>query len=218
LNIHLIVFDLDGTLIDSRKDLADSTNALIAELGGSPLRDNDVAGMVGEGARVLVRRALAAAGIDADETPALERFLEIYAQRLLNFTVLYPGIADAVQDLSRRCRLAVLTNKPLEPSRRILAGLGLLSYFREIVGGDSPFGRKPDPAGLLHLCATAGVAPAKTLLVGDSPIDVQTAANAGTRMCLARYGFGYRGNAESADVVISSPEEMPGMIDQVLGL
>ena len=166
--------------------------------------------MVGEGARVLVRRALAAAGIGADETRALERFLRIYSQRLLNFTILYPGIADTVEDLSRRCRLAVLTNKPLEPSRRILAGLGLLTSFREIVGGDS----------LIRAQAGSGGAPppvrnrrrrrTSTLLVGDSTIDVQTAANAGTHMCLARYGFGYRGNAESVHRHRQSGGDGPG--------
>src|SRR5262245_2645566 len=166
--------------------------------------------MVGEGARVLVRRALAAAGIETDETRALGRFLQIYSQRLLDFTVLYPGIADAVEQLARRYPLAVLTNKPFEPSRRILTGLGLIPYFAEIIGGDSPFGRKPDPAGLLHLCESSGAAPASTLLVGDSPIDVQTAANAGTRMCLARYGFGYReiASQDGVDWVIDSPGEL----------
>ena len=216
--IRLIVFDLDGTLIDSRKDLADSTNELIAELRGRSLRDDDVAAMVGEGARLLVRRALAAAGIAADETRALERFLEIYSQRLLNFTILYPGVADAVEQLSRRCRLAVLTNKPSEPSRRILAGLGLAPYFAEVVGGDSTFGRKPDPAGLVHLCETAKVARAGTLLVGDSPIDVETAARAGTRMCLARYGFGYREelrNGDGVDRVIDSPAELIDAIEEL---
>ena len=163
--IRLIVFDLDGTLIDSCKDLADSTNALIAELGGRRLPDDDVAAMVGEGARMLVRRALRAAGVNTDETRALERFLQIYSERLLNFTVLYPGIAETVAQLAQRWRLTVLTNKPSEPSRRILSSLGLIEYFAEVVGGDSPFARKPDPAGLAHLCAGAGVARRSTVLV-----------------------------------------------------
>jgi phosphoglycolate phosphatase len=216
--IRLIVFDLDGTLIDSRKDLADSTNALIAELGGSPLREDDVAAMVGEGARMLVRRALAAAGIDADETRALERFLELYSARLLDSTVLYPGIAETIAQLSARCPLAVLTNKPSAPSRRILDGLGVSKQFDEIVGGDSPFGRKPDPAGLLHLCDRAHAERPSTLLVGDSRIDVDTARNAGTRMCLARYGFGYRENLASndgVDRVIDSPSELVQTIDEL---
>jgi phosphoglycolate phosphatase len=214
--IRLIVFDLDGTLIDSRKDLADSTNELVAELGGRRLPDDDVATMVGEGARMLVRRALAAAGVNTDETCALERFLQIYSERLLNFTVLYPGIAETIPQLARRCRLAVLTNKPSEPSRRILSGLGLIEYFSEIVGGDSPFGRKPDPSGMLHLCKSAGLAPASALLVGDSDIDVETAGRAGTRVCLARYGFGYRaglGSDNGVDRVIDSPSELVHAIE-----
>jgi len=175
-SIHLVVFDLDGTLIDSRKDLADSTNELIAELGGRSLRDEEVAAMVGEGARILVRRALAAAGTAADESRALERFLEIYSQRLLNFTILYPGIASTVEQLSRRCRLAVLTNKPAEPSRRILAGLGLARFFAEIVGGDSSVGaplceraRTPMPAVAAYsVCPSASAASDWTSAPGGS--------------------------------------------------
>ena len=213
--IRLIVFDLDGTLIDSRQDLADATNELIAELGGPRLPDDTVTAMVGDGARMLVRRALTAAGINTDETRALERFLEIYSERLLNFTVPYRGVADIVAQLSRHCRLAVLTNKPSEPSHRILSGLGLIEYFSEIVGGDSPFGRKPDPGGLVHLCGGAGVDRASTLLVGDSSVDVQTASRAGTRMCVARYGFGYReglDKGDGVDRVIDSPSELIDVI------
>ena len=213
--IRLVVFDLDGTLIDSRKDLADSTNELIAELGGRALPDDDVVVMVGEGARVLVRRALASARIDADETRALERFLQIYAGRLLNSTVLYPGVAETIQQLSGRCRLAVLTNKPASPSQRILSGLGLAEYFDDIIGGDSAFGRKPEPCGLLHLCEAAGLTPESTLLVGDSAIDVETAVRAGTRMCLARYGFGNRSSSRDGggvDLNIDSPLELPRLV------
>jgi phosphoglycolate phosphatase len=148
--------------------------------------------MVGEGAALLVRRALAAAGLDPEAAGALDRFLSLYDVRLLEHTAVYEGTVDVLERLGERVRLSVLTNKPQRPTERILEGLGLQGYFGEAIGGDTPFGRKPDPAGLLHLAAAAGVAPDETLMIGDSPIDLQTARNAGTGICLVRYGFGYR--------------------------
>jgi phosphoglycolate phosphatase len=191
---RLIAFDLDGTLIDSRRDLAESANQLITELGGIPLPENAIGRMVGEGAALLVRRALAAAGIgDAPGglSAALSRFLEIYDGRLLHHTRAYDGIADAVREARRHARVAVLTNKPAGASERILAGLGLRALFDELVGGDGPLPRKPDPAALLALMERAGATGAHTLLVGDSTIDHQTAQRASSRCCLAAYGFGY---------------------------
>lgn len=195
---RLIVFDLDGTLIDSRRDLANATNRLLQELGGEPLAEDAVAAMVGEGAGVLVRRAVAAAGLEVDRARALARFLDIYESCLLDNTRPYDGVREVLDTLSQSTRLAVLTNKPAGATRRILEGLDLLRWFARVVGGDSEFPRKPDPAALLHLAASAGVAPAATLMVGDSRIDLETARRAGTAMCLARYGFGYRG--ETADL------------------
>lgn len=187
---RLIVFDLDGTLIDSRRDLADSANQLIKELGGTPLADAEIGRMVGEGAAILVRRSLAAGGV-TDTPAALPRFLDIYNQRLLNHTRVYPGIPDAVRAARRHARLAVLTNKPGRPTERILTGLQLRSLFDEVVGGDGPWPRKPDPASLLALMERADATPAGTLLVGDSIIDHETAQRAAVRCCLASWGFGY---------------------------
>lgn len=186
----LIVFDLDGTLIDSRRDLADSANQLLEELGGAPLPEDEIGRMVGDGAAVLVRRALAAGGV-ADTPSALPRFLEIYDRRLLNHTHVYAGMVDAVRTARRQARTAVLTNKPAAPSRRILAGLGLSDLFDDLVGGDGPWPRKPDPASLVALMARAEAQPRTTLLVGDSAVDHETAARAAVRCCLASWGFGY---------------------------
>ena len=187
---RLIVFDLDGTLVDSRRDLADSANQLIEELGGSRVSEDAIVRMVGEGAAVLVRRALAAAGLRG--TPAaLSRFLEIYDSRLLNHTRLYDGIEAAIRAARIGARVAVLTNKPVGPSQRILDALGIGSLFEDVVGGDGPLPRKPDPAGLQELMRRAGVSPGATLMVGDSFIDHDTARRAGARCCLAAYGFGY---------------------------
>lgn len=209
---RLIVFDLDGTLVDSARDLADATNALVAEYGGAPLAVEGVTAMVGEGAAVLVRRALEAAGLDAAIPGALTRFLELYAERLTTHTRPYDGIPEALHALRHRERtLAVLTNKPQRPTVEILDRLGLAPAFSWVVGGDTAAGRKPDPTGLLEIVARAGASPASTVLVGDSPVDLATARRAGTRICLARYGFGYRfedGALRSDELVVDAPAEL----------
>jgi phosphoglycolate phosphatase len=207
----LVVFDLDGTLIDSRRDLADAANALIAERGGVPQPVETISGMVGEGAPLLVKRALAAAGLDPDEPAALPRFLELYDERLLVHTDLYPGTREALDEISRVATLAVLTNKPQRHSEGILQGLGIAPLFAWVIGGDTNHARKPDPAGLRHLISAAGVAAPDTVMVGDSGIDLRTARAAGTRLCLLRYGFGFRfaaGDIGSDDVVVDSPAEL----------
>jgi phosphoglycolate phosphatase len=197
--LSLLVFDLDGTLVDSHRDLADATNALLEELGGRALRHGVVTGFVGDGAAVLVRRALTHAGIDPDTPGALDRFLEHYDRRLLDTTKPYDGMLEALTALGPGRRLAVLTNKPSRATSRVLAGLGLEDRFADVIGGDTAYGRKPDPRGLLALVARAGVTPDHTLLVGDSPVDLATARHAGVRMCVARYGFGYRFDGSEFD-------------------
>lgn len=188
LHRRLIAFDLDGTLIDSSRDLADSVNDLLVEIGAAPLPRDSITKMVGAGARVLVRRALAAAGLP--ETPdAVERFLAIYDTRLLNHTTPYEGIADVVRAAREHARVAVLTNKPLDPSEKVLAGLGLRDLFDDVIGSGGPFPRKPDPAALRALMERAGATPERTLMVGDSKIDFETARNAAARCCLVAYGF-----------------------------
>lgn len=210
---RLIVFDLDGTLVDSRRDIAESANALLESCGAAPLAEDRIGRMVGDGAARLVARAFAA----AERTPppdALERFLTIYNGRLLQHTRAYPGIPGALDALGSRARLAVLTNKPLASTRHILAGLDLARHFSDeaVVSGDGPFPRKPDPAGLRHLSSTAGVPLTDTLLVGDSLIDWRTAQQAPSAICLARYGFGFEGFPEGqlrpGDRVIDKPTEL----------
>ena len=186
----LVVFDLDGTLIDSRLDLAESTNEMLQTYGAPALPVDRVAMMVGEGARKLVERALAASDLDPAEPDALPRFLEIYARRLLVHTRPYDGILYAVAALGRTHRLAVLTNKPADPTRRLLEAFNLSSHFADVIGGDSPWARKPDPAGLRALMDKGGATASDTWLVGDSMIDVETARNAGVKMCVVLYGFG----------------------------
>ncbi|HXH06554.1 MAG TPA: HAD-IA family hydrolase [Vicinamibacterales bacterium] len=189
---RLIAFDLDGTLVDSRRDLADSVNAMLAGFGAAPLPDALVGAMVGDGAAMLVRRALGAAGLSAvGHGDALARFLAEYDRRLLAHTRPYDGIVALLEALGAGRRLAVLTNKPGNATRAILRGLELDRFFDAVISGDGPLPRKPDPGGLLALARRAGVTPAETMLVGDSAIDLETARRAGTRVCVARWGFGY---------------------------
>ena len=213
MTIRLCVFDLDGTLVDSLRDLADSANALLVECGAQPLDEAAVGGMVGDGAATLVARAFTAARVD-QPADALERFLGIYETRLLDHTRAYLGIPEALDALSKQTALAVLTNKPRGATCRILAGLRLAGFFADdaVIGGDGPFPRKPDPSGLAHLCARAGVSPDDTALVGDSVVDWQTARNAGTRILLASYGFGFRqfprAELRGDEQIISEPADL----------
>jgi phosphoglycolate phosphatase len=188
LHRRLIAFDLDGTLIDSSRDLGDAVNELLGELGAPPLPLDEVTTMIGSGAKVLIRRALAASGIPEDPA-AIGRFLEIYDRRLLDHTRPYDGMTDIVRDARRHARLAVLTNKPLAPTEKILAGLGLRDLFDDVIGSDGEFPRKPDPAALFALMDRAGATPERTLMVGDSGIDYETAKSASARCCLVAYGF-----------------------------
>jgi len=191
-DIRLVVFDLDGTLVDSSTDLANAVNALLTELGVNRLPDPEIVSMVGEGAAMLVRRALTASGLDPQTPGALDRFLGHYDAHLLDHTRPYPGMVETLQELAAGMPLAVLTNKPAYATDRVLEGLALRQYFRETIGGDTAFGRKPSPAGLVRLAQVVDAPLASTLLVGDSPVDLATARNANAQICLARYGFGYR--------------------------
>jgi phosphoglycolate phosphatase len=209
----MIVFDLDGTLIDSARDLAETASTLVQELGGAPLSEAEVVGMVGEGAAVLVARALAHAGLDPKTPGALDRFLQIYDTRLLDHTVAYEGIHEVLALLLQAGPLAVLTNKPLAPSEAILGRLGLRGFFSAIIGGDSPHGCKPNPAGLRALMA-ADQAP--SVMVGDSPVDARAAAAANCPFVVAAYGFGvgrFDGQLPAGARVAHHPRELVSLAD-----
>lgn len=189
-SVHLYVFDLDGTLVDSAGDIAGSVNVLRRRLGLPALPLERVRGNIGEGVRRLLERSLpeVSAG-EMDDT--VQTYREIYRSRLLDETRPYPGVRETLEHLDEGGReLAVLTNKPLQESLRILEGLSLRRYFRHVYGGDSFERRKPDPTGLLHIVREAGCDRASTLFVGDSPVDHETARRAGVACCLVSYGIG----------------------------
>lgn len=199
----ILVFDLDGTLIDSVRDLAESIGEMLEGYGAAPLPLSEVVDMVGEGAPVLVRRALARVGLTAAPDDALARFMQIYDRRLTDHTVAYPGVHESLSIAVRRGPLAVLTNKPLGPSIGILEMLSLRGFFSRVIGGDSEYGRKPDPTGLLALQA---LAPGDQLvMIGDSPTDYKAAVNANCPFVFARFGFGA--------AKFSAPPDTPYVID-----
>ena len=217
----LVVFDLDGTLVDSRRDLADAANEMLAGYGAAPLGEDEVARMVGDGAAMLVGRLLERRAVAALLPEALDRFLACYDTRLTVHTRPYDGIPEAVAAAGALARLAVLTNKPVEQSLAILSALDLRDHFEWVIGGNSGFPRKPDPSSLRHLAGQAGALPGQVVLVGDSIVDVRTARHAGTRLCVARYGFGFpsipQGTLTPGELVVDDPGEIVGMVRGMVG-
>ena len=188
--MNLLIFDLDGTLIDSKLDLAHAVNATRGHMCLEPLEYERVYSYVGSGAPVLIRRALGAAATEAQVQEALEFFLEYYREHYLDHTTLYPGVKESLDRLlAAGKRMAVLTNKPVGISRAIVGGLGVHSHFFQVYGGNSFEFKKPHPIGVEALMREAGVGRTATLMVGDSGVDVQTARNAGIQCCAVTYGF-----------------------------
>jgi phosphoglycolate phosphatase len=216
-SIRLIVFDLDGTLIDSARDLCNSVNAALEHMGRPHLRDGIIAGFVGNGAAMLVRRSLAVEnGVSPDEVhdeelaTAYNFFLAHYREHKLDFTYAYDGVLESLTNLRLMAEgtpraLAVLTNKPVRPARAICEGLGMGSFFLCVHGGDSFPLKKPDPMGLRSIMQQAGVLPKETLMIGDSKVDVQTARNAGAWSLGCQFGFGPQNLMEEPpDVVVDT--------------
>ena len=211
---RLLVFDLDGTLVDSSRDLAAATNAALQRVApGAPEIPLDVVtGFVGEGARLLVERALRHAGVERPAEDVLPVFFECYGERLLETTRLYDGVADALDAVAEHT-LAVLTNKPGPFSRTILEGLGVASRFARVWGaGDVP-ARKPDPAGLLRLVEELGTSRADAWLIGDSAVDVRTARAAGVRAAGVTWGLDPAGVRQAApDRLLQHPREIAALL------
>ena len=185
----LLIFDLDGTLIDSKQDLVNSVNATRAWMNLSPLPDEVVASYVGNGAPTLIRRMLPGASEETLER-ALHHFLEYYREHMLEATTLYPGVREALDRFhAAQIPMAVLTNKPVRFSVQLIEGLGLEMHFFRIYGGNSFEAKKPDPVGIDCLVAESHAGREKTVMVGDSAVDVRTARNAGVQACGVSWGF-----------------------------
>ena len=207
---RLLVFDLDGTLVDSSRDIAASANAAIRRVapGTAEIPLAAILSFVGEGARLLVERSLRHAGLSLSADEVLPVYIECYAERLLDTTRLYPGVAEALDALAGPS-LAVLTNKPGDFSRRILEGLGVARRFARVCGaGDVP-SRKPDPAGLLRLMDELGATTADTWMVGDSATDVGAGRAAGVKVAGVLWGFNPAGlRAAGPDRLIGDPRAL----------
>src|SRR5580704_1803530 len=188
-SVRALIFDLDGTLIDSKQDLILSVNAMLSELGREELAEETISGYIGHGAPQLVARALGDGCTEGERQRALEFFLRYYETHKMDTTCAYPGVAETLEKLASM-PMAVLTNKPVRISVRILDAMGLSQYFRAIYGGNSFETKKPDPLGARTILKELGAEPQGALLVGDSEVDVQTARNAGTLAAAVNYGFG----------------------------
>ena len=212
--IKLLVFDLDGTLIDSRLDLIHSVNAMLRHLERPELPGDVVASYVGDGAPMLVRRALGDPQDEAFFDRGLQYFLDYYREHKLDFTHLYDGVKEALaaiwqsQNGTHR-RMAVLSNKPVNPSRAIVEALGVDKFFTRVYGGNSFPTKKPDPQGLLTILQETNSAPEESVMIGDSSIDIVTGRNAGLWTCGVTYGFAPHSLADAKpDVVMDTPEEL----------
>jgi phosphoglycolate phosphatase len=214
-SIKLVIFDLDGTLIDSRLDLVHSVNAALRHIGRPELPDDVIASYVGDGAPILIQRALGGETVDeALIRKGLEYFLSYYREHKLDHTTVYPGVAEAlaaIQDSGNGAprKMAVLTNKPVIPSKAIVDALGLGQFFSKVYGGNSFATKKPDPEGARKLLDESGVEPEEVVIVGDSHVDVSTGRNAGLRTVGVTYGFAPHTLKEyPPDVLVDSAQEL----------
>lgn len=215
LTSTLVIFDLDGTLIDSKLDLVHSVNAARGLMNLPPISDALVSSYVGNGAPVLMRRALGPEASEADVARGLEFFLAYYRAHMLDNTRLYPGVREALDRLrDTDAKMAVLTNKPVRFSRSIVEGLGLTKHFFQVYGGNSFEQKKPDPIGIETLLRESGLAREGTIMVGDSGVDIQTARNAKVQACGVSYGFQPETFAEyPPDFVV---DDMRELVEHVL--
>ncbi len=216
--IGLLIFDLDGTLIDSRLDLIHSVNAMLRHFNLAELPGDVVASYVGDGVSMLVRRAL---GDPADQgffEQGLEYFLSYYRQHKLDYTVEYPGIKSAlgqIRDSNGSLRqMAVLTNKPVLPARAIVSALGLSDFFVNVYGGNSFTTKKPDPLGINTLLRETGRHTSDSIIIGDSSVDIVTGRNAGIWTCGVTYGFAPQTlGIAPPDVLIDEPQELAELFE-----
>ena len=211
--IKLLIFDLDGTLVDSRLDLIHSVNAMLRHFGRPELPGDVVASYVGDGAPMLIRRALGDPRDEGFVKEALEYFLGYYRVHKLDHTHVYEGVKEMLTAIRHsngiRRQMAVLSNKPVVPSRAIVEALGLAEFFIHVYGGNSFATKKPDPHGVQTIMRETKTHPEDALMVGDSSIDVITGRNAGVWTCGVTYGFAPHTLCEAPpDVFVDSPQEL----------
>ena len=217
-SIKLVIFDLDGTLIDSRLDLVHSVNAALRHIGHAELPDDVIASYVGDGAPILIQRALGGEVVEeAVVRKGLGFFLSYYREHKLDHTTVYPGIVEALTAIQRTRNgtaashrtMAVLSNKPVNPSRAIVEALGLGKFFSQVYGGNSFSTKKPDPEGARQLLAEYVIQPEQAVIIGDSHTDIETGRNAGMHTIGVMYGFAPHSLEQAApDVLVDEPGEL----------
>jgi phosphoglycolate phosphatase len=211
--VRVLVFDLDGTLIDSALDLALAVAATLEFMKRPPISHEIIYSHVGNGAPTLIRKVLGPDASEEDCQRGLEHFLGYYREHMLDNTVTYPGVREGLAKLAH-FPMAVLTNKPVRFSEKILDGLGLAPYFKFVYGGNSFERKKPDPMGMQILLEEFGVTPREAMMIGDSEVDVQTARNANTWACSVTYGLGSDRLAQHPpDVLLDSLIELPPLLN-----
>jgi len=200
--VRALIFDLDGTLIDSRRDLIHSVNAMLAEMGREQLHEDIISSYIGYGAPQLIGQALGVNATEAERERALKFFLGYYEEHKMDNTCAYSGVPEALEQVAA-FPMAILTNKPVRISGRILEALGLAKYFRAVYGGNSFETKKPHPLGARTILLEFSAQPSEAILIGDSEVDVQTARNAGTLAASVNYGFGtHNRDAHPADAYL----------------
>jgi phosphoglycolate phosphatase len=210
--VHALIFDLDGTLIDSKLDLALAVNAMLDHMGREQHVHETIFSFVGNGAETLVRKSLGEGTTDEEVKRGLAYFLSYYRTHMLDNTVLYSGVTEALEEFgtNNKYSMAVYTNKPVHFSRAILDGLNMSRHFQVIYGGNSFARKKPDPMGIEVLLREMRAAPDEAMMVGDSEVDVKTARNSGIFACGVTYGFGLEGLREHPpDILVDSLTELP---------
>jgi phosphoglycolate phosphatase len=210
--VRALIFDLDGTLIDSKLDLALSVNAMLDHMGRTQHVHETIFGFVGNGAETLVRKSLGEGVTDEDVKRGLAYFLSYYRSHMLDNTVLYPGVVEALEQFRElgRYSMAVFTNKPVHFSRAIIEGLNLSRYFVAVYGGNSFERKKPDPMGIEVLLREMDATCDETMMVGDSQVDIMTARNSGIFACGVTYGFDLAGlRVHPPDVMVDNLMELP---------
>lgn len=211
--IRLLIFDLDGTLVDSETDLTLSVNAVREQMGFGPLPRATVSSYVGQGVTTLMQRAMGDAATPESLEKAVNLFLDYYRLHMLDNTVPYPGVRESLEELKGR-NLAVLTNKPVRFSRDLLAGLEMAHYFSAIYGGNSFAQKKPDPVGVVKLMSDTGFSKEQTMIVGDSDTDVLTGRNAGVWVCGVTYGLGsHTLETTPPDVIVGDLRDLVPLLD-----